>query len=82
MLGTKEFVEEKGIELEGNTGAVLGPDLGNLGSYSKVVSAENLLRMIANSLLNSPLMADKSSNFVSMEFTFSHNRFKVFFVPS
>ena len=32
MLGTKEFVEEKGIELEGNTGAVLGPDLGNLGS--------------------------------------------------
>ena len=32
MLGTKEFVEENGIELEGSTGAVLGPNLGNLGS--------------------------------------------------
>ena len=29
VLGTNEFVEEKGIELEGNTGAILGPDLGN-----------------------------------------------------
>jgi len=31
VLGTKEFVEEKGIELEGNTGAMLGPDWGTWG---------------------------------------------------
>ena len=73
-------MEEHSIEFEGNLGATPEPDLNDLGSLINGGFSRTSIENDYKKPIQSFFLADNSSSFASIEFAFSHNWSKVFFV--